>query len=49
MHVTTVRYRVRRIEELTAGTCPRMADRVDFFLRYSVDTARHAEAPVSRE
>lgn len=32
VHVNTVRYRVRRIEELTGKNLSRMADRVDFFL-----------------
>ncbi|GAA3553903.1 PucR family transcriptional regulator ligand-binding domain-containing protein [Nonomuraea rosea] len=32
VHVNTVRYRVRRIEELTGRNLATMADRVDFFL-----------------
>nr|WP_055503305.1 helix-turn-helix domain-containing protein [Nonomuraea pusilla] len=32
VHVNTVRYRVRRIEELTGRNLSAMADRVDFFL-----------------
>lgn len=32
VHVNTVRYRVRRIEELTGRNLSTMADRVDFFL-----------------
>ncbi|HEX4818430.1 MAG TPA: helix-turn-helix domain-containing protein, partial [Nonomuraea sp.] len=32
VHVNTVRYRVRRIEELTGRNLAAMADRVDFFL-----------------
>ncbi|MGW0200687.1 helix-turn-helix domain-containing protein, partial [Nonomuraea sp. NPDC003201] len=32
VHVNTVRYRIRRIEELTGRNLATMADRVDFFL-----------------
>jgi DNA-binding PucR family transcriptional regulator len=32
VHVNTVRYRIRRIEELTGRNLTTMADRVDFFL-----------------
>ncbi len=32
VHVNTLRYRIRRIEELTGRSLARLADRVDFFL-----------------
>jgi DNA-binding PucR family transcriptional regulator len=32
VHVNTVRYRVKRVEELTGKDLSTMADRVDFFL-----------------
>ncbi|MEU0571354.1 helix-turn-helix domain-containing protein, partial [Nonomuraea sp. NPDC005983] len=32
VHVNTVRYRIRRVEELTGRNLSGMADRVDFFL-----------------
>ncbi|MFC5826546.1 PucR family transcriptional regulator, partial [Nonomuraea insulae] len=32
VHVNTVRYRIRRVEELTGRDLSTMADRVDFFL-----------------
>ncbi|WP_205315372.1 PucR family transcriptional regulator, partial [Nonomuraea lactucae] len=32
LHVNTVRYRIRRVEELTGRDLSAMADRVDFFL-----------------
>ncbi|MEQ4716540.1 helix-turn-helix domain-containing protein [Nonomuraea sp. B19D2] len=34
MHVNTVLYRIRRIEELTGRNLATMADRVDFFLAF---------------
>jgi hypothetical protein len=37
VHVNTVRYRIRRVEELTGRDLSSMADRVDFFLALRAD------------
>jgi DNA-binding PucR family transcriptional regulator len=36
VHVNTVRYRIRRIEELTGRDLARLDDQVDFFLALQI-------------